>query len=112
VRRGEIWWADFGEPLGSEPGYRRPTLIVQADSFNESRIHTVVLVPLSRTIHLAAAPGNVRCRRRDSGLKHSSVINVSQVTVVDRRRLIEKAGSLPARLMVQVEEGIRLVLGL
>jgi hypothetical protein len=31
---------------------------------------------------------------------------------VDRRRLIEKAGALPGRLMAQVEEGIRLVLGL
>lgn len=112
MRRGEIWWADFGEPLGSEPGYRRPALILQADSFNQSRINTVVLVPLSRTLDLAAAPGNVLCRPRDSGLKHSSVINVSQVTVVDRRRLIERAGSLPGQLMAQVEEGVRLVLGL
>lgn len=112
MRRGEIWWADFGEPLGSEPGYRRPALIVQDDSFNESRINTVVLVPLSRTLDLAMAPGNVLCRPRDSGLKHSSVVNVSQVTVVDRRRLIERAGALPGRLMAQVEEGIRLILGL
>jgi mRNA interferase MazF len=112
MRRGEIWWADFGEPLGSEPGFRRPALIVQADTFNQSRINTIVLVPLSRTLDLAAAPGNVLCCPRDSGLKHPSVVNVSQVSVVDKRRLIEKVGSLPGRLMTQVDEGVRLVLGL
>ena len=36
MTRGEIWWADFGLPFGSEPGFRRPVLIVQDDSFNRS----------------------------------------------------------------------------
>ena len=112
IRRGEVWWADFGEPLGSEPGYQRPALILQADSFNQSRVSTVILVPLSRTLALAAAPGNVLCRARDSGLKHPSVVNVSEITVVDRSRLIEREGSLPSRLMTEVDDGARLVLGL
>lgn len=112
IQRGEIWWADFGEPLGSEPGYQRPALILQADSFNQSRLSTVILAPLSRTLALAAAPGNVLCRPRDSGLKHPSVVNVSQVTVVDRSRLVERAGSLSGRLMAQVDDGVRLVLAL
>ncbi|MBD0319820.1 MAG: type II toxin-antitoxin system PemK/MazF family toxin, partial [Gemmatimonadetes bacterium] len=47
VRRGEVWWADLDEPRGSEPGYRRPLLIVQADAFNRSRIDTVLAVVLT-----------------------------------------------------------------
>jgi mRNA interferase MazF len=112
VRRGEIWWVDFGQPFGSEPGFRRPALVVQADPFNQSLIATVVLVPLTRNVTLASAPGNVLCRPRDTGLRHPSVANVSQVTVADRKRVVERAGVLPPRLMACVEEGLRLVLGL
>ncbi len=112
MRRGEIWWVDFGTPFGSEPGYRRPAVVVQTDPFNESLIATVVLVPLTRSVTLASAPGNVLCRPRDTGLRHASVANVSQVTVVDRRRLVERAGAVPGQLMTRVEEGLRLVLGL
>jgi mRNA interferase MazF len=86
--------------------------VVQTDPFNESLIATVVLVPLTRTVALASAPGNVLCRPRDTGLPHASVANVSQVTVVDRRRLVARAGAVPGKLMTHVEEGLRLVLGL
>ena len=112
MNRGEIWWADFGQPLGSEPGYRRPVLILQADSFNRSRIQTVVVVPLSTKAGLALAPGNMLCRPRETGLKRASVANVSQLTVVDRGRLAEKVGVLSARLLTQVEDGVRQVLSL
>ena len=37
--RGDIWWVDFGEQLGSEPGWRRPAVIVQSDDFNNSNMN-------------------------------------------------------------------------
>jgi mRNA interferase MazF len=86
--------------------------VIQADAFNRSTISTVLLIPLTRIVGLASAPGNVMCRPRDTGLPKSSVVNVSQLTVADRRRLIEKAGALPGRLLKQVEDGLRLVLEL
>ena len=112
ARRGEIWWADFGQPFGSEPGHRRPALVVQADAFNQSSIQTVLLIPLTKTLELASAPGNVLCRPHDTGLPRPSVVNVSQLAVADRRRLVEKAGTLPGRVMREVDEGMRLILGL
>lgn len=112
MTRGEIWWADFGKPFGSEPGYKRPVIVLQADPFNRSRIQTVIVVPMTATAAVAAAPGNVLCRRRDTGLPKASVANVSQLSVIDRRRLGEKAGSIPGQLLKQVEDGVRLVLGL
>ncbi len=112
MRRGELWWASLGEPFGSEPGFRRPVLILQSDPFNESAIATVVVVPLTSNLRLAAAPGNVRCARRDSGLSTPSVINVSQIAAIDRRRLRKRIGSLRGEVVRQVEEGVRLVLGL
>lgn len=112
MRRGEVWWVDFGLPVGSEPGYRRPAVIVQADAFNQSRVNTVLLVPLTRTLEWAKAPGNVLLRPKQTGLKHPSVANVSQVTVADRLRLVERVGVLPGTAMSQLDEGLRQVLGL
>ena len=42
VARGEVWWIDFGEPVGSEPAYLRPALVVSSDRFNRSRIVTAI----------------------------------------------------------------------
>jgi mRNA interferase MazF len=112
MRRGELWWAALGEPSGSEPGLKRPVLILQADTFNASAIQTVVVVPLTSNLKLAAAPGNLRCTTRDTGLPRPSVVNVSQIAVIDRRRLRERIGSLPPAILKQIEEGVRLLLDL
>lgn len=112
VGRGDIWWVDFGVPFGSKPGYRRPAVVMQANAFNRSRVQTVIVIPMSKTIGLASAPGNVLCRPRETGLRKPSVANVSQIAVIDRRRLVEKVNVLPGRVLRQVEDGARLVLGL
>ena len=112
MRRGEIWWVALGEPRGSEPGYRRPVVVLQIDRFNESLIQTVVVATITSNVRLARSPGNVACGRRDSGLSKPSVVNVSQVATIDKQRLLERVGRLPARLMAEVEDGVRLVLGL
>lgn len=112
VNRGEIWWADLPEPVASEPGYRRPILIVQSDTFNQSRIATLLAVALSSNLKLAQAPGNVLLSRKATGLAKDSVANVSQVITVDKRFLTEQIGVLPAYLLGQVEDGLRLVLDL
>ena len=112
VRRGEIWWADLPEPRRSEPGYRRPVLVVQADRFNRSRIQTVLVAAITGNMELAAAPGNVILPARSSGLARDSVVNVSQVLTLDRSFLSEQAGALPPRLQRVVDQGLRLVLQL
>ncbi|HEX8246048.1 MAG TPA: type II toxin-antitoxin system PemK/MazF family toxin [Longimicrobium sp.] len=112
IRRGEVWWVDLDEPRGSEPGYRRPLLILQADPFNRSRISTVVGVVLTSNLRLVEVPGNVLVPAKAAGLPKDSVVNVSQFVTVDREFLEERAGRLPQRLMAAVEAGIRLVLGL
>jgi mRNA interferase MazF len=112
VRRGEIWWADLPDPRGSEPGSRRPVLIIQADSFNRSRIGTVVAAALTSNLRLAAAPGNVLLRGGASGLKRDSVVNVSQILVVDKVELSSRVGVLRPEMQRKVDEGLRLVLDL
>jgi mRNA interferase MazF len=112
IQRGEIWWADLPEPRRSEPGFRRPVLVIQADAFNRSRIQTVIVAVITGNLDLAEAPGNVLLPSRSSGLPRDSVVNVSQVLTLDRSYLIEHAGALPARLQVSVDAGLRSVLQL
>jgi len=112
MHRGEIWWASLRAPKGSEPGYRRPVLVVQANEFNDSRISTVVVVAISTNLQLAAAPGNHLIRKKESKLSRDSVINVSQLITVNKDALTERISSLPGRRMAAVGEGIKLVLGM
>jgi len=112
IERGEIWWADLPEPRRSEPGYRRPVLIVQANHFNRSRIQTAIVAAITRNVELAAAPGNVLLPAHSAGLARDSVVNVSQLLTLDRSFLTEHAGTLPARLQRSVDEGLRTVLNL
>lgn len=112
MQRGEIWWASLPDPRGSEPGFRRPVLVVQSDAFNRSRIQTVVVAAITSNTALAEAPGNVLLSRRTSGLPKRSVVNVSQVLTLDRAMLTKPVRTLPKRDMAAVESGLRLVLGL
>ena len=112
MKRGEIWWAQLREPAGSEPGFRRPILIVQSDDFNRSRISTILGVAITSNLKLSAAPGNVSLPRRATGLGRQSVINVSQIVTLDRRFLTERAGRASDAVLRQVEDGLRLVLSL
>jgi mRNA interferase MazF len=112
MMRGELWWTDFGLPFGSEPGFRRPILIVQDDAFNKSKINTVIIVPLTTNLALAEAPGNVLLEKEESGLTKDSVLVVSQLSAIDKKRLIEFAGKIEKQTIEEVEEGIKLVLGM
>jgi mRNA interferase MazF len=112
VRRGEIWWADLPLPRGSEPGFRRPVLIVQANAFNQSRIRTIIVAAITSNVELAGAPGNVLLPRRVSGLREESVVNVSQLLALDRSFLIDHVGRIPPRIQASVDAGLRQVLEL
>jgi mRNA interferase MazF len=112
MKRGEIWWADLADPLGSAPGFRRPVLVIQSDPFNASRIGTVVVAAITSNLSRADAPGNMRLSKTDSGLARPSVVNVSQLLTVDRAILSRKVKSLPASAMETVDAGLKLVLGL
>lgn len=86
-------------------------LILQADSFNRSNINTIVVVSLTSSLKLVNAPGNVLCGPRGTGLPAASVVNVTQVSTLDRRFLLERIGALPLHALRAVEEGVKLVLG-
>ena len=110
--RGELWWADLGIPFGSEPGYRRPVLIIQNDFFNKSRINTTIVIPLTTNLLYADVPGNVLITKSESKLKRDSVITMSQLEVIDRKRLVERITKVSNEAMEKVESGLEFILGI
>ena len=111
IAQGEIWWADLDLPTGSEPGFRRPVIVVQSDAFNRSRISTVVCVALTSNLKWANAPGNMLLEAKATGLAKDSVVNVSQVVTLDKAALTERVGRVSRAKLQLVIDGINLVLG-
>ena len=110
ISQGEIWWADLPDPAGSGPGFHRPVIVIQGDSFNRSKIATVLCVPLTSNLKWADAPGNVLLEARLTGLSKDSVASVSQVVTLDKLLLTERVGKLSRAKTDLVLAGIDVVL--
>jgi mRNA interferase MazF len=111
IEQSEVWWADLEEPTGSEPGYRRPVVVVQCDAINRSRIGTVICVPLTSNLKWAEAPGNVLLPKAETGLPRDSVANVSLIVALDKRVLTDRVRKIPRRRLDLILAGIDAVLG-
>ena len=110
--RGEVWWAELPDPVASEPGFRRPVVIVSSNAFNRSRIRTVLGVVLTSNLRLSEAPGNVLLAATESGLPKDSVANVSQVVTLDKGFLSSRCGRIQPRRMKLIDDGLKLALAL
>ena len=106
-----MWWADLPEARGSEPGFRRPVVVVQGEALNRSRIATIVCVAITSNLKWATAPGNVLLPSKMVGLPSDSVANVSQIVTLDRALLSENVGRLPEPILNLLLSGIDVVLG-
>ena len=111
ISQGEVWWAELDEPHGSEPGSRRPVVVIQGDALNRSRVGTVVCVPLTSNLKWAQAPGNVELSPRTTGLPKKSVANVSQIVAIDRDILVECVGKLSHDKLQLILSGVDVILG-
>ncbi len=110
--QGEIWWADLPELTRSEPGFRRPVVVIQSDSFNRSRINTVICAVISSNLKLSEAPGNIFLNQKTSGLSKESVINISQIITIDKSFLTVKIGGLNSKIIHKIEESLKMILAI
>ena len=106
MTRGEIWWVDFGIPFGSEVGLRRPVVIIQNNILNESKLRTVVVLPLTTNTVYADLPNNFLLEPSSTGLKKDVVTQPHLIVHVDKRRLLEKVSKLNVALLDRIMEGL------
>ena len=112
IQRGRIYWADLGHAVGSRPANRRPVLVIQADSYTESRLSTVLVAIITSNTGLAAMPGNVFLPSTGTGLPRDSVVNVTALVTLNKNDLIDEAGIVPDGLLEDIDSGLRRVLSL
>jgi mRNA interferase MazF len=112
MRRGEIWWAALDIPQESEPGYRRPVVIVSSNLFNETRLRSVLTIPVTSNLAREAIVGNVRLPSGKTGLPKPSVALAIQIGTTDKRCLVGQIGRVPDAIMAQIDDALRLVLAL
>ena len=112
MQRGDICWADLGDAIGSEPGYRRPVLIIQDDEFNSSRIATVIVLSITSNLELRKIPGCVLLKSDETGLGKDSVVNATQIRSVNKSRIDDYVGRIDDSTMFIIDNAIRRVLGL
>jgi mRNA interferase MazF len=112
VLRGELWWANLPDPIGSGPGYRRPVVIVQSNPFNQPFLRTVIVAIVTSNVLWADSPSGVLLTTDVSGLAKPSVVNLTQLFTIDRTRLSEHIETLPPWVMESIDDALRMVLQL
>lgn len=108
--RGEIYMMDFGIPIGSEPGYRRPVIIIQSEKENLQNLNTTIVIPVTSNLLYADYRGNVFIQKKESGLSKDSVALLFQILVVDKMRLFDKVGKLNKSILSKIENELDYVL--
>ena len=108
--KGEIWWANLpDDPYGSEPGKRRPVVIIQNDTINRSNIKTVICAIITSNMAQAQISGNILLEKAVTGLDKTSVVNFSQIVTIDKSRLTEQVSMLPKDYIKKINESIRYI---
>ncbi len=112
IERGSIYWSDLGVPAGSRPAKRRPVVVVSADTYNASRLATVIAVVITSNTTLATMPGNVFLPAKASGLPQDSVVNVTALVTLNKTDLDQHTGRAPLSLLREIDRGLRTSLAL
>ena len=108
--RGEIWLADLNPVRGHEQAGRRPVLVASVDTFNQGRADLVVILPITST--LRAIPFHVPVNPPEGGLSNPSSILCEAVRSISKDRLVQRWGAVAAATMEEVEDRLRVLLGL
>ncbi len=109
-KRGEVYIADLDPAFGKEIHKKRPVLIISGNNFNQI-MHTVVLLPLSSIIPQVIGP-DLMIFPKITALDKESVLLLTQIRAVDKIRLIKKVGKISMTYLKEVEEALKLILGL
>ncbi len=111
-RRGEIYLTALDPTVGREIQKTRPALVIQNDISN--RVSGVTIVaPVTSTVRFPLNPVHVLLPAdSETGLDNTSVAVFNQIRAVDRVRLLKRLGSVSKDTLSQVDEAIRISLGL
>lgn len=109
-RRGEIWLADLHPTRGREQTGRRPVLVLSIDAFNSGPADLIVVLPLTSTIRDISL--HVVVEKGDAGVRNRSAILCEAIRSISKERLLSRWGALSTDAIAEMEDRVRILLGL
>lgn len=109
-QRGEVWLVDLNPVKGHEQSGKRPALIVSVNIFNQGPADLVVVIPI--TTKNKGIPLHVRINPPRGGLNEISYAKCEDIRSISKERLLERYGSVPVKIIAEIEDRIRILLGL
>ena len=106
----EIWIADLSPRYGTEPGKKRPVVIIQTDLLNKVNHPSTVICPITTNVNLKAKILRVNLKKGEGGLTKESDILVDQIRTIDNRRFEKRIGKLPKKKQDQLQTSLQIVL--
>ena len=110
IWRGEIYDVDLGHPIGHEPAFTRPAIVVSADVLNSGAGDLVVIVPVGSTSY--SLRSHVEVDRGESGLDHPSYARCDQIRVISTERIVAKRGVAAVDEVHAIDQALRFILDL
>ncbi len=110
ILRGDIVSVDFEPVRGSEQGKVRPALVIQNDIGN--RYSPTIIVAAITSGNQSRFDVNVLLKAPEGGLANDSIVLLNQIRTIDRARLGRRWGRVSPQIMAQVDEAIKISLGL
>lgn len=115
MRRGEIRVVDLDPIRGSKASKRRPAVIVSNDGANATATRlvrgVVTVIPITSNIQ-RVYPFQVLLPAATTGLGQDSKAQAEQVRSVTVERVGQQIGQVPANIMLDIDEALRLHLAL
>jgi len=110
IKRFEIWIADLNSRVGTEPGKKRPVLVVQSNLLNKIPHSSTIICPITTNIKNEAQILRVALKKGQANLQRDSHVLIDQIRAIDNQRLVEKIGTLPKHLVAEVRRNLSIVL--
>jgi mRNA interferase MazF len=110
IWRGEIHYVDLGQPIGHEPAFRRPAVVVSVDILNNGPGGLVVVVPITTANY--GLRSHVELEPAGSGLDRTSYARCDQLHVVSVERLSSRQGIIGPEPIRAIDQALRFVLDL
>ncbi len=112
IKRFEIWIADLNPRMGTEPGKKRPVLVVQSNLLNKIPHPSTVICPITTQIKSEAQILRVSLKKGQANLQKDSHVLIDQIRVIDNQRLVERIGVLPKDTIDEIQRNLSIVLDL
>ena len=112
IKRRHLYGVDFNPRIKTKPGKLRPALVLQSDLVNEAGYPSTIVIPTTTRLVENAGILRFRLKKGQGGIARDSDLLLGQVIAVANESFRQEIGNLPSSVMEELENRMRIILGL